>query len=73
MTGDAGTDASCTQAAADACELSDILAFYPEATISYSVGVAKGTDYEFQGAVDGLRINDTIYDFEPFGVIETPA
>jgi Collagen triple helix repeat (20 copies) len=39
-------------------------------TIS-TVAVGKGTDAAaFQGAVDGLRINDTIYDFEPLGVIE---
>ncbi len=33
-----------------------------------SVAVAKGRDSQFQGAVDGLRINDRIYDFEADGV-----
>ena len=33
----------------------------------YSVAVAKGRDFAWQGAVDGLRINGTIYDFEPLG------
>jgi hypothetical protein len=40
----------------------------------YTAQVTKGRDYAFQGAVDGLRINGTTYDFEPFGVgeIATP-
>jgi hypothetical protein len=33
-----------------------------------SVGISKGRDYEFHGAVDGLRINDDVYDFEETGV-----
>jgi hypothetical protein len=33
-----------------------------------SAGVTKGRDYEFHGAVDGLRINDDVYDFEETGV-----
>jgi hypothetical protein len=39
----------------------------PPATI-YTVAVAKGRDNAWVGAVDNLRINDNIYDFEPFGV-----
>ena len=39
----------------------------------FSVAVAKGRDYAWQGAVDGLRINSTIYDFEPLGVKIVPA
>jgi hypothetical protein len=33
-----------------------------------TLSVAKGRDDAFQGAVDGLRINDRIYDFESDGV-----
>jgi hypothetical protein len=33
-----------------------------------SVQITKGRDYEFHGAVDGLRINDAVYDFEETGV-----
>ncbi|MFD5815064.1 hypothetical protein ACFV06_27055 [Streptomyces sp. NPDC059618] len=33
-----------------------------------TVGVSKGRDYLWSGAVDGLRVNRTIYDFEPNGV-----
>jgi hypothetical protein len=39
----------------------------PNATI-YSVAVGKGRDYMWIGAVDGLRINRNIYDFEADGV-----
>jgi hypothetical protein len=38
-----------------------------------SVAVGKGRDYAWQGAVDGLRINSTIYDFEPLGVKIVPV
>lgn len=34
----------------------------------YTAGVSKGRDYMWIGAVDGLRINRTVYDFEPYGV-----
>ena len=33
--------------------------------------ITKGRDNSWQGAVDGLRINDTVYDFEETGVFET--
>lgn len=36
-----------------------------------TVMITKGRDFAWQGAVDGLRINGTVYDFEPFGVYET--
>ncbi len=36
----------------------------------YTVAIAKGKDYQYQGAVDNLRINSTTYNFEPFGVEE---
>jgi hypothetical protein len=38
-----------------------------------SVAVTKGRDNEWHGAVDGLRINDTVYDFEEYGVTAQPA
>ena len=36
----------------------------------YTVAVSKGRDDEWVGAVDALRINNTIYDFETDGVHE---
>ena len=38
-----------------------------------SVAITKGRDFSWQGAVDGLRINDTVYDFEETGVVERAA
>ena len=38
-----------------------------------SVAITKGRDFSWQGAVDGLRINDTVYDFEEHGVVEHAA
>jgi hypothetical protein len=39
----------------------------------FSVAITKGRDQEWHGAVDGLRINDTVYNFEENGVIAQPA
>ena len=39
----------------------------PPAAIG-TVAIAKGKDYQYQGAVDALRINGEVFDFEPFGV-----
>jgi len=33
-----------------------------------TVQITKGRDYAFSGAVDALKINDEVFDFEPFGV-----
>ena len=38
-----------------------------------TAAVAKGRDYEWPGAVDGLRINDTVFDFEETGVLARDA
>jgi hypothetical protein len=38
-----------------------------------TVAVTKGRDYDWQGAVDGLRINDTVLDFEEGGISTTTA
>ncbi len=57
------------------CTFAQVQAFLATgagATI-YSVSVGKGRDFGWQGAIDGLRINGTIYDFEPFGVKTVPA
>jgi hypothetical protein len=43
-----------------------------DATI-YTISVGKGRDYAWAGAVDGLTVNGTVYDMEPFGVQEHPA
>ena len=37
----------------------------------YTVEFSKGRDFAYSGAVDGLRINNDLFDFEPFGVTIT--
>ena len=34
----------------------------------FTVQFDKGRDFAYSGAVDGLQINNDVYDFEPFGV-----
>jgi hypothetical protein len=50
------------------CEFDDVKAALPNATILIAQ-VGKGRDADWQGAIDGLRINNEVFDFEPFGVI----
>jgi hypothetical protein len=45
-----------------------VAANYPSMSI-LTAAVSKGRDYAWNGAVDGLRINNQVFDFEPFGVI----
>jgi hypothetical protein len=70
--GTTATATGCGQA--DNCSLADAKAGLVSAnngsgpaTID-TVAVSKGRDDEYVGAVDGLRINDNVYDFEPYGV-----
>lgn len=42
----------------------------PPDPIFYTVAVGKGRDNVWVGAVDGLRMNNKIYDFEFTGVFE---
>jgi len=75
LTGTEGTAINCTLATM--CTLQEVkdrlAADGGTAALVGTVTIAKGTDFAFSGAVDGLRINDTIYDFEPNGVFATPA
>ena len=68
FTGTAGTASECNQTTY--CTLAEAKAAYPNATL-YTAQITKGRDYAFSGAVDGLVIDDTTYDFEPYGVTET--
>ncbi|GGO15241.1 hypothetical protein GCM10010116_30580 [Microbispora rosea subsp. aerata] len=69
-----GTLTTCTQA--NPCSFAELKALLPDAVITYSVAINKGSnDGPFHGAVDGLQINNFTYDFEPQGVrtIFTPV
>jgi hypothetical protein len=52
-------------------ELMDYLDDGGTAATIITVQVGKGRDFAYSGAVDSLVINDTTYDFEPFGTIAT--
>ncbi|MGD9694389.1 MAG: hypothetical protein AB7V42_01875 [Thermoleophilia bacterium] len=63
LTGTAGTTSGFDQSHPGT--LAQIQAAFPQATI-LTVAISKGRDNSWHGAVDALRINDDVYDFEPF-------
>jgi hypothetical protein len=77
FTGAEGAAIGCTQAAplCDFATAKAKLAAAGSGGTVLSVAIAKGRDAEFQGAVDGLRLNNKVYDFEdePDGVKERSA
>ena len=57
---------------ANPCQFSDLVAqMGANARVSFSLAVTKGRDNEFTGAVDAVRVNDTVYDFEPSEVLRS--
>jgi hypothetical protein len=68
--GATATKSGCTQASM--CTFAQAKNGVPNAII-LSLAVAKGRDSKFSGAVDALRLNDTIVDFEESGVFTRPA
>jgi hypothetical protein len=79
FTGSAGTVTGCNQtttcsfSAAKAALVTNNNGQNPNGGSIYTVQIAKGRDNAWVGAVDGLRINGTRYDFEAYGVNDTPA
>lgn len=65
-TGATGTRIGCTLSSP--CSFAQLQAQLPNAQISLSLGITKGRDDAFVGAVDSLRINNLVYDFEKNGV-----
>ncbi|MFB9476181.1 hypothetical protein ACFFR3_42365 [Nonomuraea salmonea] len=65
-TGSTGGTITCTQASP--CSFRQLKEKLPQAVISLSLGISKGRDNAFVGAVDGLQVNHTVYDFEFNGV-----
>lgn len=74
FTGLTGTATSCnlTTPCSFAAAIAALSDGGAAATI-YTVSVGKGTDNRWSGAVDALRINDRIYDFEVDGVKQKAA
>ena len=76
FTGSAGTVTGCNQTTM--CSLTAAKAALVAANDGtpasiYTVAVTKGRDNTWDGAVDDLRINSKIYNFEPYGVQEINA
>ncbi|MFE5141884.1 hypothetical protein ACFRDV_30180 [Streptomyces fagopyri] len=64
-----GNETACTQAAE--CTFAQVKASLDdggEKPTIHSAAVGKGRDHMWIGAVDGLRVNRTVYDFEADGV-----
>lgn len=70
LTGAAGTETGCALSGSRCTwsELQTALDDGGEPARVYTVAISKGRDFAFSGAVDALRINDDVYDFEPLGV-----
>ena len=70
--GATATATNCGQGAAPQhfCTLAEVKAAAPNAVVTLSAAIAKGRDFEWHGAVDALRINNKVYDFEEHGVVE---
>jgi hypothetical protein len=72
LTGAAGTATGCPLSGGlcDFDEVQDALDDGGEAATILTVAVGKGRDFSWQGAVDGLTINQDVYDFEESGVFK---
>ncbi|MFS4097627.1 hypothetical protein [Streptomyces sp. AF1A] len=69
LTGNAGTTTGCNQTTTCTFEqLKKALNDGGTQPTLYTIAISKGRDHTWIGAVDGLRINHTIYDFEADGV-----
>jgi hypothetical protein len=68
LTGAAGTATNCNQTTT--CTFAEVKAALAQGTGATIVTaqITKGRDFEWQGAVDALRINAKVYDFESSGV-----
>lgn len=64
--GATGTLTGCNQITR--CSFTTLKSRLPNAVITLSLSISKGRDTPFTGAVDGLQVNRTVYDFEPSGV-----
>jgi hypothetical protein len=71
FTGATATTVGCGQTGTP-CSFDDlqtkVAAAYPNMSV-LSLAVGKGRDNAWNGAIDALRYNGSVYDFEPFGVI----
>jgi hypothetical protein len=55
------------------CSFAEVMDVLGDNASIMTVAVSKGKDNPWQGAVDGLRINETVFDFEETGVFARDA
>lgn len=74
LTGGAGNASGCNQGANGGgyCTLAQVKQAFPNATISYSVGINKGKDYAGKFTARSLTIGATTVYFRDNGVFATP-
>ncbi len=71
--GATATATGCGQGAGQTfCSWDQILQKVPNAVVK-TLAISKGRDTKFSGAVDALRVNGTVYDFEENGVFAKTA
>jgi hypothetical protein len=69
LSGAAGTATNCNQTTTCTfARIQDALDDGGDVATIYIAQIAKGRDKAWQGAVDGLQINDEVFDFEEHGV-----
>lgn len=66
-----GTPCSLNGSRCTFAELQDHLDDGGDPATILTVAIGKGRDFAWSGSVDGLRINDTVFDFEERGVFTT--
>lgn len=59
---------NCSQA--HFCSWAEVLAAAPETEVSFSVGLGKGRDQQFQGAIREFRFGSSVYTFGPGGTFK---
>jgi len=69
----AGTTCDINGARCTFAQVQEYLADGGDPATILTAQITKGRDFAFSGAVDGLRLNDTVYDFEPLGVVARAA
>ena len=73
LTGQTGTDVGCDQVTT--CTFADMMANLDDGDGTppsiFTVEFSKGRDNAFSGAVDALKLDADVFDFEPFGVTVT--
>ena len=71
FTGNEGVCTGCTEASnCTFAQAKTALNDGPPAPVMYTAAINKGRDFLWAGAVDGFRINSSIFDFELLGVFE---